>query len=121
MRFGVRANDEYSSGILQFTSKNEYFLKRWLNILDSMLGKGKELVLDKLRIITLIEADWQYMMRMYLGEEEEEVIEGDTRFSKSNYGSRKNYSIEPALLEKRLIFDQSLLSYKLTIYSLTDL
>ena len=37
--------------------KNEYFPKRWLNILDAMLGKGKGMILRKLRIITLIEAD----------------------------------------------------------------
>ena len=101
--------------------KNGYFPKRWLCILDSMIGKGKGMTLGKLRIIALIEADWQYIMRIYLGEEEEEIIESDTRFSKSSCGSRKNYSIESALLEKRLIFDQSLLSCKLTIYSLTDL
>ena len=101
--------------------KNGYFPRKWLNILDSMIGKGKGMTLGKLRIIALIEADWQHVMRIYLGEEEEEIIESDTRFSKSNYGSRKNYSIESALLEKRLIFDQSLLSCKLTIYSLTDL
>ena len=86
-----------------------------------MLGKGKGIILGKLRIITLIEADWQYIMRIYLREEDEEIIESDARFSKSNYGSWKNYSIESALLEKRLIFDYSLLSCKLTIYSLTDL
>ena len=101
--------------------KNGYFSKRWLNILDSMLGKGKGFVLGKLRIITLIEADWQYVMRMYLDDGEEEIIETDNRFSKSNYGSRKNYSIESALLEKQLILDHSLLSCNLTIYCLTDL
>ena len=58
---------------------------------------------------------------MYLGDSEEEIIKKDSRFSKSNYGSRKNYSIESALLEKRLILDHSLLSYKVTIYCLTDL
>ena len=40
-----------------------------------MLGKGKGFVLGKLRIITLIEADWQYIMRMYLGDGKEEIIE----------------------------------------------
>ena len=37
--------------------KNGYFPKRWLNILDAMLGKGKGMILGKLRIIMLIEAD----------------------------------------------------------------
>ena len=51
-----------------------------------MLGKGKGMILGKLRIIAL-EADWQYIMRIYLGEEDEEIIESNARFSKSNYGS----------------------------------
>ena len=86
-----------------------------------MIGKGKGLVLGKLRIITLIEADLQYIMRIFLGDEDEEVIESDSRFWKANYKSRKNYLIESALLEKRLIFDSSILSCKLTICNLTDL
>ena len=64
--------------------KNGYFPKRWLNILDSMIGKGKGMTLGKLRIIALIEADWQFIMRIYLGEDEEEIIESDARFLKSN-------------------------------------
>jgi len=86
-----------------------------------MLGKGKGMIIGKLRTITLIEADLQYIMRIYLDDDDEEMIESDDRFSKSNYGSRKNYSIESAILEKRLTFDNSLLSGKLTIYHLTDL
>ena len=101
--------------------RNEYYPKRWLDILDVMIGKGKGMVLGKLRIITLIEADLQYVMRIFLGEEVEEMIENDSRFSTANYGSRKNYSIESALLEKRLIFDNSMLSGKMTIYTITDL
>jgi len=60
-------------------------------------------------------------MKIYLGDKNEELIERDSRFSKANYGSRKNYSIESALLEKRLIFDNSMLSGKETIYTLIDL
>ena len=101
--------------------QKEYYPKRWLDILDVMIGKGKGMVLGKLRIITLIEADLQYIMRIFLGEEAEEMIENDSRFSTANYGSRKNYSIESALLEKRLIFDNSMLSGKSTIYTITDL
>jgi len=101
--------------------KNGYFPKRWLDILDVMIEKGKGIVLGKLRIITLIEADLQYMMRIYLGDEEEEMIEHDSRFSRANYGSQKNYSIESAILEKRLIFDNSMISGKDTMYAITDL
>jgi len=70
-----------------------------------MLGKGKGMIIGKLRTITLIEADLQNIMRIYLEDLDEEIIESDDRFSKSNYGSRKNYSIETAILEKRLTFD----------------
>ena len=101
--------------------KRGYFPKRWLDILDVMIGKGKGMLLGKLRIITLIEADLQYLMRIYLGDEDEEIIENDSCFSKANYGSRRNYSIETALLEKRLIFDNSMISGKETIYTITDL
>jgi hypothetical protein len=101
--------------------KNEYFLKRWLDILDVMIGKGKGMILGMLRIITLIEADLQFIMRIFLREDVEELIENDDRFSKANYGSRQNYSIESAILEKRLIFDNSMLSGKKTIYTITDL
>ena len=37
--------------------KNRYYPKRWEKILDAMLGKGKEITLGKLQMITLIEAD----------------------------------------------------------------
>ena len=37
--------------------KKEYYLKRWLQVLDVMLDKGKGLVLGKLRMIQLIKAD----------------------------------------------------------------
>ena len=90
-------------------------------VLDVILREGKGMILGKLRTITLIEADLQYIMRIFLNDGKEERIEIDMRFSKSNYGSRKNYSIETALLEKRIVFDNSLISYKKNIYHLTDL
>ena len=101
--------------------QNGYYPKRWLKILDTMLSKGKGMVIGKLRIITLIEGDLQFLMRVYLGGDDEEMIENNNRLSKANYGLRKNYSIESAILEKRLIMDNSLLSRLLTIYHLTDL
>ena len=52
---------------------------------------------------------------------EEELIESDSRFSKANYGSRKNYSIESVLLKKQLVFDNSMLLGKEQIYAVTDL
>ena len=60
-------------------------------------------------------------MRIYLEDLTEEIIESDKRFSKSNYGLRKNYSIEIAILEKRLTFNNSMLMGNLTLYRLTNL
>ena len=61
------------------------------------------------------------MIRMFLSTDEEELIEKDLRFSKANYGSRKNYSIETVILEKRIIFNHSILNMQNTIYTFTDL
>ena len=89
--------------------------------MDIILDKGKGMVIGKLRTIMLIEADLQYVMRIYLNNKEREVIEKDSKISKSNYGSRKNYSIKIVLLEKRLVMDNILLTCNPTIYHLTDL
>ena len=51
----------------------------------------------------------------------EELIEGNDCFSIANYGSQKNYSIETAILQKRLIFYHSLLEIKPTVCDFTDL
>ena len=37
--------------------KNEFYSKQWLKTLDVILGKGKEMIIRKLWIITLIEGD----------------------------------------------------------------
>ena len=41
--------------------------------------------------------------------------------SKYNYESRRNYSINTVLLEKRLMYDATLRNGKLTIHSISDL
>ena len=48
-------------------------------------------------------------------------IETGSRISKCNYGSHHYYSIETAILEKRLIYDTSQLMGKVTIHNLTNL
>ena len=101
--------------------KEQYYPQQWLNLLETILEKGKGPLLGKLRNITLIEGDLQMMMRLHLNSEKEEFIETDSCFSKANYGSRKKYSIEIVLLEKRLILDNSLITTKPTVYTLTDL
>ena len=85
------------------------------------MEKEKGPVLGKLRNITLIEGDLQINMRIQLNVDSKELIENNDRFSKANFGSRKNYAIETAILKKRLIYDNSLLEMKETIYNFTDL
>ena len=107
--------------LLNLFLKRCYYPNRWLKLVDTMLEKGKGPIIGKLRNITLIEGDMQIGMRIFLSTDEEELIERDERFSKSNFGSRKNYSIATAILQKRLIFNNSLISMKHTICTMTDL
>ena len=86
--------------VMNLFIREMYYPKRWLNLTEVSLEKGKGLVLGKLRFITLIEGNLQIGMRILLDSEDEELIENDSRFSKANYGSRKNYSIESVILEK---------------------
>ena len=86
-----------------------------MKILDAILYKGRELIIGKLRTIVLIKADLQCIMRMHLSDEYGEIIEKDNRFLKWNCSSRSNYSIEIEILEKRLMFNNSLLSAKVVI------
>ena len=79
-------------------------------------------MLGKLRSIKLMEGDLSILLRIYLNSKREEIIENSKRFSKSHYGSRINYAIETAILEKRLIFNNILISAKpIIIHNLTDL
>ena len=66
-----------------------YYPKRWSNLIDITLEKGKGPIIKKFRIITLIEGDLQILMRKYLRSESEDLIEKDLRFLKANYRSRK--------------------------------
>ena len=53
--------------------------------------------------------------------DKEEIIERDLRISKANCSSCKKYLIEMAILEKRLVFDCSMINMKKTIYAFTGL
>ena len=86
-----------------------------------MLDKGKGPVLDKLQTIQLIEADLQLLMRIFIGLRNQNRIEQDNRFLKHNYRSRKSYSIDKAIVERRLIYDTSKIIMKPTMNVVTDL
>ena len=82
-----------------------YYPKRWLQVLDVMLEKGKGAVIRKLQTIQLIEADLQLIMRIFIKNRENRSIENDFNMLQFNFRLRRNYSIEDALLEKQLIYD----------------
>ena len=72
-----------------------------------MIEKGKGLVIDKLRTIQLIKNNLQIIIRIFTNNRTRGKIEADLRISKAKYRSRANYSIENAILEKRIIYDYS--------------
>ena len=51
----------------------------------------------------------------------DDKIEEDSRISKSNFGARKGYLIENAILEKRLLYDNSIFTGKETVHTISDL
>ena len=117
-------NDIMTSILVKFYNtliKHRIYLKRWLKILDIILEKGKGPIIGKLRTIQLYEADLQLLMRIFIGGRNDDSIERDERISKFNYGSRKAYSIEEALLEKRLMYDTSIRDSQTMIHNISDL
>jgi len=85
------------------------------------IEKGKWPIISKLRNIQLIDVDLQLLMRIFIGVKSKKLIEKDTRFFTANYRSRKNYSVESVILEKRLIYNSSLSQNTPLIHNLTDL
>ena len=83
-----------------------------------MIEKGKGLVLGKLRTIQLMQVYFQLLMRIFVNTRNKGSIEVDERISKNNYGSRLGYSIQDAILEKRQVFDYSLVTRVHYIYAL---
>jgi hypothetical protein len=76
------------------------------------LEKGKGPILGNLRTIQLIEVDMHLLMRILINQRNKESIEKDPRVAKCNYSSRLYYSIKDTLLEKRLVFDNSMINRK---------
>ena len=60
-------------------------------------------------------------MRIFLGHRNQRQIEHDKRILKFNYGSRKGYSIEEVLLEKRLLCDISIRDCHKMVHAITNL
>ena len=64
-------------------------------------------MIRKLQIIQLIETDLQLLMWIFIGLRNKKDMENDNRFSKYNYGLQKAYSIDEAILERRLLYNIS--------------
>ena len=79
-----------------------------VKILNIMLEKVKGPVLGKLRTTQLVDECFQFLMIIFVNERMVGVIEKDETISKGNYGSRKGYSIDDLVLEKRLFRDCSM-------------
>ena len=78
-------------------------------------------MIGKLWITQLIEADLQIVIRICTNNRTKGKIEIDPRILKANYRSRANYLIENTLLEKRIIYDHSSLTYQYTMHNMTNL
>ena len=86
-----------------------------------IIEKGHGPILDKIRIIQLIEANLQLVTRILINNRNKPAIKNDKRLSKCNYGSQPLYSIENTILEKRLVYDYSRLTTATTIHNMIDL
>lgn len=75
--------------LLNITIKYSYALTRWKKIFDTVLEKGKEPVLGKLRIIQLIEEDIQLAMRVLVSNRSSVIVEQSPRLSIQTNGNRK--------------------------------
>jgi hypothetical protein len=63
----------------------------------------------------------QLLIRILINQQCKFQIEKDPRVAKYDYGSRPHYSIDNMILEKRIIYDNSMLNSRDTIYNMTDL
>ena len=105
---------------LNITIKNGHICKKWLDIVDVILEKRKGSRFDKIRIIQLIEGDLQLIMRILVSQRTSIHAETSPRLSKANYGNRKHYNIQTAILEKSLIHDLASVTHLPTIHYIDD-
>ena len=68
--------------------KHNHFLTRWLDVLDVMIEKGNGNKINEIRVMQIIEADLQLIMRIFLRNTIEGRYENNKRLSKHNHGSR---------------------------------
>ena len=74
--------------------KASHYPARWRKILDAILEKGKGPMIGKLRTIKLLEADLQFIMRIFLNLDKEEKIEKTVDFQNQIMGREKNIHLK---------------------------
>ena len=84
---------------------------RWTNCIDAVLEKipGKPII-EKLRIIMLFEADFNFMLKVVWGRRMVHNAERHDALGPDNHGSRSGRQVGDAQLEKVLVYDHSRLS-----------
>ena len=85
--------------------------KRWQSCVDAILEKipGKPM-LEKLRIIMLYEADFNYVLKLVWGKKLVQNAEKHQSLGECNHGSRAGRQTHNALLQKLLLYEQARLS-----------
>ena len=85
--------------------------KRWQSCVDAILEKipGKPM-LEKLRIIMLYEADFNYVLKLVWGKKLVQNAEKHQSLGECNHGSRAGRQTHDALLQKLLLYEQARLS-----------
>ena len=86
-----------------------------------ILEKTYHLDIGKLHTIYLIEVYLQLMMRIVINERNSRSVKNNERVPKINYRSRKEYSVKDVILEKRIIYNSSIMIVTYTIHNITNL
>ena len=86
--------------------------RRWQRCVDAILEKipGKPM-LEKLRIIMLYEADFNFMLKLIWGKKLVQNAEKHHSLGDCNHGSRTGRQTHDALLQKSLLYEQARLSW----------
>ena len=84
--------------------KHNHHPKRWLDLVDEILEKGKGQNVNRLRILELIEAETKLLMRTFLGVRIDEEHTMNKRWSKYNYGSKKEFYIKIKIVRENVNF-----------------
>ena len=102
---------EIYSKMWTFPLKHGFAPQRWCRCIDAILEKipGKPII-EKLRIIMLYEADFNFVLKLIWGKRLVRNAEKYGCLGKSNHGSRKGRQTTDAQLEKLLLYETTRLT-----------